>query len=98
MRYVIKDSEGAYRAGTGLHPFKAKHAALDFLHELREGPEGLTFKLYRLVSKREKLKRKLLTESDAHEGYAKNHEPLCVRGSEWHLGYARALRYVASQL
>lgn len=56
---------------------------------------GSVFKLQRLVTKREKLKRKLLARSEQFEQDAQMHAPA---DKHWYRGYARALRDVAGML
>ena len=75
--------------------YDVRALAITTLNEWRKHYPTQTYKLVRLVTKREKLKRKLESDSDRMESMARGGFD---SESMWQRGYARALRDIASQL
>ena len=107
MRWKIKCTRadgtqidfGTYGGGYPVKKFDTRDDAKRRVDELTKLNAGhWRYSLVRLVTKREKLKNKLLKESMVYElSAAKNgnvHDPMYT----WDRAYARALRDIASQL
>lgn len=92
MKWLIRDRVGDVRMG-GVHNVKAD--ALRYLKIVRDAfPLEAPFTLYRLTTRRDRLKRKLKLEAECFDGLSEQDGV----GADWYSGYARALRDVASQL
>jgi hypothetical protein len=96
MRWVIKGSDG-----WSSMPYRDRRHLREALRVVRDSfttmsdNHTVTYKVTRLVTKREKLKRDLLVKSSSFEKDARMHAPA---DRHWYEGYARALRDVAGLL
>lgn len=97
MKYKIKcvrKSDGEVDYGK---IFNDRLAALDYVKSQTAFNEYWTYTIVRLVSRREKLKRKLLADAARFQDIAQE-EDRSTASECWYAGYARALRDVAGQL